>query len=322
MDFLSDLTQIVSYNQRLSPYTGFNLGGPVPWFVRPRTVDQLKEVIRRTRQENIPLRVLGYGANVLVGDEGVDGVVVRLGAADFLTVDWEPADGVNPGRPKGANGDTTAVVASAGVDMNRLAREAVRRGLEGLECMGGIPGTVGGIIRMNAGGRFGEIADVVRDITVIDEFGALHKLSRDEVGFGYRGTNLNGSVICWATLELKGGDPDKIQERFLAVWDHKKKTQPMGECSAGCVFKNTPEQSAGELIDLAGFKGRGIGGAYVSNQHANFIIAKEGATAHDVLTLIGWIRREVAERFGVELELEIELWGCRSTYNIEWLTSY
>jgi len=317
MNFLSDMKEIVSKNEPLATHTTFGIGGPARWFVRPGSIDDLKEVIKRTRRDNISFNMLGQGANLLVNDDGVDGVVIRLDAPDFRKVHWGTNGDAGADSPLGKKGRKVVVVANAGADMNRLAREAVRRGLSGLECMAGIPGTVGGIIRMNAGGPLGQIADVVRDITVIDEFGELRTLSNDEIGFRYRGIGLNGEVICRATLELEPGDPRKIRERFLAVLAHKRKTQPLSEDSAGCVFKNPPGHSAGELIERAGFKGRGVGGAYVSRRHANFIVAKEGATARDVLALVGRTRRAVLEQFGVGLDLEIELWGYRSPCNAE-----
>ena len=183
--------------------------------------------------------------------------------------------------------------------------------------MAGIPGSMGGIVRMNAGGRFGQIADVVRRVTVVDEMGRLRMLSNQEIGFRYRGTNLNSSIICQADLELHPADPTELREQFLAIWNHKKETQPLGKNSAGCVFKNPEGHSAGELIDRAGLKGCSVGGATVSRCHANFIVTKEGATARDVLALIDRIRQEVADKFEIELELEIELWGCHSPSNVE-----
>ena len=164
---------------------------------------------------------------------------------------------------------------------------------------------------MNAGGRWGQISDVVRELTVVDAPGDICRLSPADAGFGYRRSNLAGVVVCQVAMELTRDDPDAVRERFKAVWQTKTDTQPMSEASAGCVFKNPPGGSAGALIDRAGLKGRSVGGARVSETHANFIVVQPGATADDVLTLIGQIRREVARQFGVELDLEIEVWGRR-----------
>jgi len=309
--FLTGLSEVVAANEPLAPHTSLGVGGRARWLARPRSVDELSQLVCRCGQEAVALHMLGLGANLLVSDDGVDGVVVRLSAPEFRRVDWPGKQTAASRRHRGGSGPGATVSAAAGVDMNQLVRETVRRGLSGLECMAGIPGTLGGVIRMNAGGRFGQIADVVRQVTVVDPSGQLRTLSRQAVGFRYRGTDLKDRVICRATLALRPDDPDRIRRRFMEVWDCKKKSQPLAESTAGCVFKNPPGRSAGELIDRAGLKNRCVGGARVSQRHANFIVAKEGASARDVLGLIGLIRREVAQRFGVELELEIEVWGRR-----------
>jgi len=316
MTFLSDLSPMVTENEPLAPHASLGVGGRARWFARPRDVEDLTEVVRRCWRERVELRLLGLGANLLVSDDGVDGVVVRLNSAEFRRVSWsEDADSARTAGT--ARAEEVVVTAGAGADMNRLVLDSVRRGLSGLECMAGIPGTLGGIIRMNAGGRFGEIADVVRDVTVVDPYGAVRMMSREEVGFRYRGTDLGACAVCGASLVLRPGDPKAIRARFMEVWAYKRQTQPLTDATAGCVFKNPPGRSAGQLIDRSGLKGRSVGGACVSQHHANFIVAKEGATARDVLSLIGLIRREVAEQFGVELELEIEVWDGRRARSLE-----
>jgi UDP-N-acetylmuramate dehydrogenase len=301
-DFLSDLSEIVTEKVPLASHTYLRVGGPARWFARPRSVDHIRELVRRCRNEGIEFLPLGLGANLVVSDEGVDALVIRLGEPVFQSVDWGAAE-----AHKGDNPVTLSV--AAGADMHRLTSDAVRRGLGGLERMAGIPGTVGGILRMNAGGRFGSICDVVRDVTVVDAAGEWRTLTRDEAGFRYRGSDLGGMVICGAGLMLEPTDPRQLRARFREIWEMKKNTQPLADNSAGCVFKNPPGGSAGGLIDQAGLKGRRVGGAVVSPKHANFIVTEAGATAQDVLTLIGMIRREVADRFGVELETEVQLWG-------------
>lgn len=302
----SDLSAIIAENEPIGRHTWFGLGGAARWVARPVNFDQLVELVRQCRHENVEIYKLGQGANLLVADEGVDGMVLRLNTPFFQQVERG-----------GVDGDFVTVKAGGGADMNRLARDAVRRGLSGLEVMGGIPGTLGGIIRMNAGGKFGQISDVVRDITVVDGDGKTRQLTADEIGFSYRRTNLGDAIVCGATLQLRQDDPKRLRQRFLEIWEYKRESQPLADYSAGCVFKNPTGQSAGALIDRAGLKGRTLGGAYVSAHHANFIVAKEGATARDVLTLIGLVRREVAEQFGIELELEIEVWDRRRARSVE-----
>jgi UDP-N-acetylmuramate dehydrogenase len=296
---LTELEEILSEYEVLAPHTWFNIGGPARWLARPHNIEDLLQLVRRCGEEEIPIYRLGQGANLLISDEGVEGMVVQLSAKSFREVEWSDF---------GA-GDTVFVRAGGGADMSRLSREAVHRGLAGIECMAGIPGSLGGIIRMNAGGKYGQIADSVRDITIVEQSGRMRILSHDEIGFSYRHTSLHGAIVCGATLQLRRDDPQRLRERFLEYWQYKKKSQPLADNSAGCVFKNPTGQSAGALIDRAGLKGKAIGGASVSTAHGNFIVAKEGATAHDVMSLIRLIRQDVAERFGVELDLEIEVWG-------------
>jgi UDP-N-acetylmuramate dehydrogenase len=305
--FLTGLQDIIHENERLAPHTWFNLGGPARWMARPVCLEQLVQLVERCHEAGVGVYRLGQGANLLIGDEGVDGMVIQLKARSFREVEWNDS-GV---------GDSVLVRAGGGTDMNRLSRDAVNRGLAGLECMAGIPGTLGGIIRMNAGGRFGQISDTVLDVTVVDPQGGVRTLSHEEVGFRYRHTDLNGSCVCGASLQLRRDDPKRLRTRFLEYWQYKKRSQPLADFSAGCVFKNPPGHSAGQLIDRAGLKNRAVGGAYVSPAHGNFIVAREGATAGDVLALISVVRREVAERFGIELELEIEVWGHRHARSME-----
>lgn len=300
--FLSDLSGIVTQNEPLASHTYLRVGGPARWFARPRSIDHVRELVRRCNSEGVEFLPLGLGANLLVSDEGVDALVIRLGEPVFQSVDWANEDARKRDNP-------VTISVAAGTDMYRLTSDAVRSGLGGLERMAGIPGTMGGILRMNAGGRFGNICDVVHHVTVVDAAGELRTLSREEAGFRYRGSNLGGTVVCSAGLTLEPADPDQLKARFREIWEMKKNTQPLADNSAGCVFKNPPGASAGGLIDQAGLKGRRVGGAVVSPKHANFIVTEAGATAQDVLTLIGIIRREVADRFGVELETEVQIWG-------------
>lgn len=325
MPFADQIEQIVTEREPMATHTWFGLGGPAEWFARPRSMKQLSELMRHCHEQQVPVRILGLGANLLVCDDGVDGVVVRLNSPEFREVRWDPDTGevmkgplnraageYNPTDTEAVHFDpqgSVVVTAAGGVEMAKLTLDAVRRGLTGLECMAGIPGTLGGIVRMNAGGRTGQISDVVQSITMLRPDGSLCRLSREQAGFAYRSSRLGEGVVCQVTMELRPDDPREIRERYMSLFEMKRRSQPMQEYCAGCVFKNPPQHSAGALIDKAGFKGRAVGGAWVSERHANFIVAKEGATAGDVLSLIGLIRREVADRFGVELELEIEVWG-------------
>jgi len=287
----------------LAGRTLLRVGGPARWLAQPPDVEHLAQLVRRCRNDDVDLYVLGGGANLLVSDDGIDGMVVRLDAPSFRRVKW-------PVSSTADAGGEAVVSAGGGADMLRLVVEAVRRGWAGLEGLAGIPGTVGGCIRMNAGGCWGQMADVVAEVTVVDRDGQVRTLGAEAIDFGYRTSSLAGAIVCDAKLVLRRDDPARLRERFLSNWQQKKAAQPFNEPSAGCVFKNPPNASAGALVDRAGLKGARVGGARVSEKHANFIVTAPGATAGDVLSLIALIRERVAQLFDVALELEIETWGC------------
>jgi len=309
----SDFQGTIVEQELLAAHTTFAIGGPARWFARPDSVDQLGRLVRRCREMDIPLLTLGLGANLLVSDEGINAMVVRLSDPGFCRTDW-PND--QPALPPLTDGPII-ITTGGGTNMFRLVPQSVRYGLAGLEGLAGIPGTIGGCLRMNAGGRWGEIADRVLELTVINEAGEIEVLTAKQAGFCYRSSNLEDKIIYQVKLGLYPEDPQKIRAQFLKIWTQKSRSQPLDMPSAGCIFKNPPGQSAGRLIEQAGLKGISIGGATVSTVHANFIITQEGATAVDVYTLINRIRRQVADRFGVELETEIKLWGRQHTRNPE-----
>ncbi len=292
----ADLAPVCEANAPLAPLTWYGLGGCARVLATVDSRESLGGVLSRAREAGLPVYVLGAGANVLVSDDGVDGVVIRLKGGAFSRIEWT----------------SFGVVAGAGVDMAKLTFAAVRRGLWGLECMAGIPGTVGGCIRMNAGGRFGQISDVVRRVWTVDRSGCRREWKKEEIGFAYRHCGLGEEIIERAELALTPCDADVVRARYREVWDYKRRTQPLAADSAGCVFKNPPGASAGALIEQAGLKGASCGGAAVSHEHANFIVATKGASARDVLRLIGLVRRRVAEHSGVELELEVQVWGRKA----------
>ncbi len=277
----------------LADYTWYRLGGPARWFAQPRDEAELAAVLQHCRDEGLPWRVLGRGANLLVRDAGVDGVVIQLAGEHFgsVTIDGE------------------SVSAGAATDFPKLIRKTIASGLVGLEALAGIPGSFGGIVRMNAGGKYGEIGSFVREVRVLRSDGELATLVREEVDFRYRKTKLAGCVVLGARLALQSGDSETALARHRDVWNEKSAAQPaVSERSCGCIFKNPPGASAGKLIDESGLKGQRVGGAEISTRHANFIVAREGTCAQHVLDLIALVKDRVRERTGVELELEVEVW--------------
>jgi UDP-N-acetylmuramate dehydrogenase len=278
--FLQERAIPVRFDTPLAPYTTMKVGGPADFLVQPRSDDELGATLRAARECDIPVRILGSGANLLVRDEGVRGAVIRLTRFN---------------RREGLH-------VQAGYLLARLVKETASEGLAGLEGLAGVPATVGGAIRMNAGGRHGDIAGAVRYVDVMASDGEIRRLTREEVGFRYRGTNLGASLVIAAGFDLR---PDEgVRERYDAILGDKKKSQPFGSPNAGCMFKNPPEGHAGKVIDEGGLKGERVGNAHVSVKHANFIVNDGGATATDILRLVEVIRGRVA----VALELEVEIW--------------
>jgi UDP-N-acetylmuramate dehydrogenase len=270
----------VRLDEPLASYTTMKVGGPADYFVEPRTPEELADAFRAARDCDLPVRYLGSGANLLIRDEGVRGVVIRL---------------THFNRREGLH-------VQAGYNFAKLVKETAAEGLSGLECLAGIPAAVGGAIRMNAGGRHGETAAAVKSVDVMTPQGEIRRLTRDEVGFRYRGTNLGGAIVIAADFELRPAEG--IQDRYNDVLSQKKSSQPLGTHNAGCMFKNPPGGQAGRIIDECGLKGTRVGNAHVSERHANFIENDGGATAADILKLVELIQA----RAPMPLELEVLVW--------------
>lgn len=292
MNLFAGLEEIVKENEPLAPHTWYRLGGPARYYVEPRNKAELLEVAKRCSEHEQEIFVLGRGSNVLVRDEGIDGVVVRLNDKHFGGIEIHE----------------TTVRVESGVDMSHLVGVCARSGLRGLECMIGIPGSVGGQIKQNAGGKFGDIGSVVSNVFLMDQSGYEFNREREEIFFGYRDTNIMAKFILGAEFVLTPDDPDRIGRSIKEVWMFKKATQPLNTRNAGCVFKNPPNVSCGSLIERAGLMGKSVGGAEVSDRHANFIVANNGATSAEVLELIDLVRTTVKEKFEVEMETEIQIW--------------
>jgi UDP-N-acetylmuramate dehydrogenase len=292
MTWFRGLESIVEQRVPLADRTWYRIGGLARYFCLPRSAEDVQEIVRRCRAEGLALRVLGAGANVLIRDQGFDGVVLHLDRASFGSV-----------RLKG-----NQLLAGAATPCPDLVRRTVDAGCGGLEVLAGIPGTVGGVVCMNAGGRYGDVSETVRAVRFVDDGGSLQRWSKDQLSFSYRRSNLKDVVILDAEFELRPAEPCALRRRYSEIWEFKKNTQPFTRNNAGCTFKNPPGDKAGALIDRAGLKGLTCGGASVCIQHANFLIACPGTPAADILELIALIRRRVAEMFGIQLELEIEVW--------------
>jgi UDP-N-acetylmuramate dehydrogenase len=282
--------------------TWYGIGGKADLLIRPRSIEALSTLMKRAHRMGTPIRVLGSGANLLVADDGIDGIVVKLDHDAFTEIKYN------------AQGELHAMKAMAGADMAKTLMDAARRGLEGLSQMAGIPASIGGAIRMNAGGAYGAIGEAVESVTCLTKAGERVTYPASELQFAYRRTNIPDPIIISATFKLTQTDPIKLRDRVKEIFSYKKSTQPLADHSAGCTFKNpidpVTEQSvpAGKLIDETGLKGMTVGGATVSDRHANFIVTKPGASANDVLRLLEMVKKRVYEEKGIELQEEIAIW--------------
>jgi UDP-N-acetylmuramate dehydrogenase len=292
MAFISGFENFVRTDEPLASHTWFKLGGPARYFAEPTTTEQLAALVRRAREESLRVRLLGGGSNLLVREQGVPDVVVRLSSPAFTKV--------VPGKNQ--------LSAGGGAKLGHVISTAVREGLAGLETLVGIPGTVGGALRGNAGSRGGDIGQWTDQVTLMTETGDIIHRNRDELVFAYRESSLDELVILEVMFQLEQDSPEELTKRMQKQWIVKRANQPLDHQSAGCIFKNPRGMSAGMLIDQAGLKGTRIGGAEISDRHANFIVTDDGATSSDVVMLIEQVRERVFERLGVELELEIEIW--------------
>lgn len=289
---IDDFSEILRRDESLADYNWLRIGGPAEFLLTPTTEDELLDVVRCCLAGGITIRILGGGSNLLVADEGISGAVIRV--VEPLLSD--------------VSVDGTTVTAGGGCTLSHAISESVRAQLAGLETLVGIPGSVGGAIVGNAGGRQGDIGEFVQSVRVLDRDGNITERSGDELTFSYRSSGLSDLLVLSATFQLKEDASDELTRRMRQNWIMKRSTQPLADQSAGCIFRNPRGLSAGALIEQCGLKGMLVGKARISDRHANFIVTEEGATCRDVDQLICRIQSAVSEKFGVDLELEICRW--------------
>lgn len=281
----------MKFDASLQSYTSFRIGGLAEVLVEPADLDDLCRLVAQARADRVPLFVVG-GTNLLVRDGGIRGIVVSL--VKFKGVRQEPDH---------------VLYAEGGVGMPTLIGYAVRRSLAGLEWSAGIPGTVAGCVVMNAGTRLGEMKDAVKAVRMVDPRGRVLDIPAADIPFSYRRAHLPRGIVAGVWLQLKPGDHDRIEKTVKDYLQYRKDTQPLTLPSAGCVFKNPPQDSAGRLVEAAGLKGARIGDVQVSEKHANFMVNVGHARAKDVLALIRKVRAVVKKTSGVALELELKVVG-------------
>ncbi len=282
----------VLHQEPLKNHTTIGLGGPTPLMLVPEDLEDLKEALLFVLQEGKQYRLLGRGSNLLVRDQGIKEAVIKIGP------------GLNKCTVQGAK-----ILAEAGASLPYLSKLAARKGLSGLEFALGIPASLGGALVNNAGVKEEEVGGVVEAVQLLDEQGSFRWSEREELTFGYRSSSLksSGLIVTAASLRLQAAEREEIRRKMKKLQEKRIKTQPL-QPSFGSVFKNPPGDYAGRLIEAVGLKGFTLGGAAVSERHANFIVNRGQATTEQVLKLMELIRERVAEKEDVILEAEVEIW--------------
>jgi UDP-N-acetylmuramate dehydrogenase len=274
--------------RHLRDFTTFGIGGPSKYFIEVQKINDLQQVIAHCHQNQLRYFVLGKGSNVLFNDQGFDGLVIHNKICFSEEKEGE-------------------FYVGAGYSFSLLGTQTARKGWEGLEFASGIPGSIGGAVYMNAGANGGETFNTLTEVTYIDETGELQNLPKDKLQWGYRFSSFQNQKGAIAAGRFKLTPCSDARKRQLKIIDYRTKTQPYGDMSAGCVFRNAPTSSAGALIEQSQLKGYSIGGAEVSTLHANFIVNRNNATAEDVIQLARHVKKTVNEKTGQDLEMEIRV---------------
>ncbi len=292
MDLWRGLEHIVRDQEPLGPYTWLRIGGAAEYFAEPTTAEELSQLVKRCREQDIPVRLLGGGSNLLVRDQGVPGLVIHLSASAFGQISTQ-------GR---------TLTAGGGAKLAHVVSTAVREGLAGLETLVGIPGTLGGALHANASSSGGDIGQWVRSATVMTRSGEVLTRQHHDLRFAYRESSLNELVILSAQFELEPDDSVALTKRMQKQWIVKKASQPLSNQNSAYVFKDPVGTSAASLIEEANLKGTRIGDVEVSDRFANFFIAGPKATSEEVLRLAELVRTHVNDRLGILLENSLEVW--------------
>jgi len=284
----------IRMDEPVAPYTSYRIGGPAKLWIEPQTESEVVTILRTFNEINVPVVVIGRGSNILVSDRGIEGAVLHIGE-NLADIKFQ--------------GDDATIL--AGTLLQDLIEAAVDRGLSGMEQLAGIPGGIGGALRMNAGAFGAEIELVARSVHGYRHDGSPFTLKREQIDFGYRkAPELKKHVITGARFHFTPGERKSLKATMQEILARRTAKQPLEYPSCGSVFKRPPGNYAGQLIEAAGLKGARIGGAMVSPKHAGFIVNTGAASAADVHALIRRIETEVKQRFGVQLQREVRLIGA------------
>ena len=289
----NETSSLCLMNESLKKHTTYGIGGPADLMIFPKSKQDLIKVIEIINENKIQLTILGSGSNVLVSDNGIRGAVISL-----------------KNSLKQIEVDENILYAECGTMLGKIVKHAVKNNLIGLENLNGVPGTLGGALIMNAGAWGGEISENLIHVEVINSKSEIQKIQKKDLNFSYRQSSFNkDDILLSAKFNLKKADKDIIKENFIEAQSGRKKSQPLNKRSAGSLFKNPKNNSAGKLLDEAGLKGFSIGDAKISEKHANFFINDGDATSKDMLMLIKKAHKEVKDKFNVNLSLEVKLMG-------------
>lgn len=286
---------IIKIDEPMRKHTNFKIGGNADVFVIAKNIEEIKCVIKFSKENNILLTILGNGSNVLVSDKGIRGIVLQVGTKEIKIEKQKNA----------------LVEVEAGVMLGALAQVLLKQSISGFEFAAGIPGSIGGAIRMNAGAYGGEMKDIVKDVTVLNEKGEISVLTNEECEFSYRHSRFTDSkeIVIKVTLELPLGNEAEIKAKMDEYNQSRREKQPLNLPSAGSTFKRGSDFITAKLIDECGLKGYTSGDAQVSTLHAGFVVNLGNATAQDVLNVVNHVKQVVLEKTGKQIELEVELLG-------------
>ena len=299
IDNLNISKEKIKYNEPMAKHTSFKIGGPAQCFINAESVEEIKQICKVASKNDINLTIIGNGSNLLVTDNGINGIVVKVNIKKF--------------ELEFSNDDVSLIV-GAGNKLGEIAQKLLRNEITGFEFAAGIPGTIGGAVRMNAGAYGKEMKDIVETVKYMDYDGNIYEKSNKDLEFEYRKSMFakNKFIILEAKLKLQKGNAQYIKDKMLEFEQSRKQKQPLEFPSAGSTFKRGTDFITAKLIDDPGLKGYRVGGAMVSTKHAGFVVNENNATAQDVLNLVKHIKQEVYKKFNKKIELEIQVIGEES----------
>ena len=299
IDNLNISKEKIKYNEPMAKHTSFKIGGPAQCFINAESVEEIKQICKVASKNDINLTIIGNGSNLLVTDNGINGIVVKVNIKKF--------------ELEFSNDDVSLIV-GAGNKLGEIAQKLLRNEITGFEFAAGIPGTIGGAVRMNAGAYGKEMKDIVETVKCMDYDGNIYEKSNKDLEFEYRKSMFakNKFIILEAKLKLQKGNAQYIKDKMLEFEQSRKQKQPLEFPSAGSTFKRGTDFITAKLIDDAGLKGYRVGGAMVSTKHAGFVVNENNATAQDVLNLVKHIKQEFYKKLNKKIELEIQVIGEES----------